>query len=262
MCAEKKSGSRRGFLKSSAVTAASGSLAPLFLSPAAGYAMNLTTAQNPTVGSGEFVYECIHNWDRASLPADHHYGNASHGVAIDQQGLIYITHQGSPGSLFVFDGEGRFVRAMGDAHSLNGSSKGHGIDIRKEGSEEFIYLSPSESTLFFTKREKSSGRRIGKRSTMKAVGYWPIQSWHFGRPIPASALTADIIWATATAAILSLSMIGMTSLCEPLVARVLRPVSSVLRTDNGWMIVMVCRNWLWLIEPINAFSGSGWTAPG
>jgi DNA-binding beta-propeller fold protein YncE len=84
------------------------------------------------------------------LPAGHNYGNASHGVAVDQQGLIYITHQGNPGSIFVFDADGRFVKAMGEIHNVRGG-KGHGIDIRSEGSEEFIYLSPSETSLFFTK---------------------------------------------------------------------------------------------------------------
>jgi len=148
MANHQNSSSRRTFLKSTSVAA--GSLAVPMVSTVRGNTMPRSSAENPIVGSGEFVYECIHNWDRAGLPAGHDYGNASHGVAIDSQGLIYITHQGNPGSLFVFDGSGKFVRAMGEVHNP-GTSKGHGIDIRKEGSEEFIYLSPSETTLFFTK---------------------------------------------------------------------------------------------------------------
>jgi hypothetical protein len=143
--------SRRGFLKTSTLAAAS-ALAPTFVSPARGYTMAEGSGKLPTVGSGEYVYECIHNWDRAGLPAGHEYGNAAHGVAIDQQGLIYITHQGNPDSVFVFDPTGKFVRSLGEFHNP-GTSKGHGIDIRKEGSQEFIYLSPSDTSMFFAKME-------------------------------------------------------------------------------------------------------------
>jgi DNA-binding beta-propeller fold protein YncE len=112
-------------------------------------------SDNPIVGTGEFTYECQHNWDRAGLPAGHEYGNASHGVAIDSQGLIYITHHGNPGSIFVFDGEGKFVKAMGEVHNVGPAAKGHGISIRKDGSEEFLYLAPSDTTMAFTKMTMS-----------------------------------------------------------------------------------------------------------
>ncbi len=118
---------------------------PLVLS-----AQDKAAAKRPTVGTGEYTYECIHHWGNDSLPAGHHYGNASHGVAVASDGLIYITHQGGPGSIFVFDSSGRFIKAMGEVHHTN-TGRGHGIDIRREGSEEFIYLAPSDSALGFTK---------------------------------------------------------------------------------------------------------------
>lgn len=115
----------------------------------------------PRVGSGEFTYECIHDWGNDSLPAGHEYGNASHGVAVDQQGLVYITHAGTPASLFVFDQQGKFVRSMAESLAIQtrgksgakatSAGRGHGIDIRREGNEEFIYLSPNETTMSFTK---------------------------------------------------------------------------------------------------------------
>jgi DNA-binding beta-propeller fold protein YncE len=135
---------RRRFLQSAA--AASATIMPFFVR-----ASTKSFSDNPIVGSGEFTYECQHNWDRAGLPAGHEYGNASHGVAIDSQGLIYITHQGNPGSIFVFDGEGKFVKAMGEVHNAGPAARGHGISIRKEGSEEFLYLAPSDTTMAFTK---------------------------------------------------------------------------------------------------------------
>ncbi len=111
----------------------------------------MSNSENPIIGSGEFVYECHHNWDRPGLPDGYEYGNASHGIAFDSQGLIYISHNGNPGSIFVFDGDGRFVKAMAEMHNAGPAAKGHGVSIRKEGSEEFLYLAPADSAMAFTK---------------------------------------------------------------------------------------------------------------
>jgi hypothetical protein len=40
-------------------------------------------------------------------------------------------------SIVVFDREGKFVRSFGKEYYPGG----HGIDIRKEGADEFLYLS-------------------------------------------------------------------------------------------------------------------------
>lgn len=103
------------------------------------------------IGKGEHQYECEHFWGK--LPENHDYGNASHGAAFDEQGLLYVTHQGTPGSVFVFDAEGAFVKSMFPEHKKNqNSAGGHGIDIRKESDgKEYIYLSPSVSSLAFCK---------------------------------------------------------------------------------------------------------------
>ena len=132
----KPSTDRRAFLAAATSVAA----ATLFHPPLV-LADRKTDPKHPVIGAGEHQYECHHLW--GELPEGASYGNASHGVAIDSQGLIYVTHYGRPGSLFVFDPEGRFVRSLGDFHMQNGSALGHGIDIRKEGSDEYIYLSSS-----------------------------------------------------------------------------------------------------------------------
>lgn len=137
---------RRNFLKTAVSTTAAFTSAPLFLN-----ASDKAGSKTPRVGEGEYVYECEHFWGHAALPNGHAYGNASHGVAVDAQGLIYITNQGGPGSVFVFDGDGRFVKTLGELHKVNNRCQGHGIDIRKEGNVEYIYLSPSHTNLFFTK---------------------------------------------------------------------------------------------------------------
>lgn len=96
--------------------------------------------KNPVVGAGDHKYECHHNW--GELPAGYSW-QTTHNVAIDSQGMVYITHQGlkdaksNMDTVLVFDPKGKFVRSFGK--EWHGG--GHGIEIRKEGSEEFIYLS-------------------------------------------------------------------------------------------------------------------------
>jgi len=154
--------SRRVFLKSAAALAAVPLAAPMVR------ASDKAGTKRPILGSGDYQYECIHDWGMANLPAGAHYGNASHGVTVDEAGLIYITHYGDPGSIFVFDADGKFVKSMGHFDQLpgkDGNKKhgcGHGIDIRKEGSEEFLYLAPSESSLDFVKIDLQ-GRVVWKK---------------------------------------------------------------------------------------------------
>jgi hypothetical protein len=122
---------RRTFVKSAAVAASAG---PLFLGIKA-RAATLT----PVIGVDGHKFECNHDW--LKLPNDYEW-QTTHNVAVDSQGLIYITHQGVGklmDTILVFDGTGQFVRSFGkDFHG-----GGHGIEIRKEGSDEFCYLSNS-----------------------------------------------------------------------------------------------------------------------
>ncbi|MGV3485884.1 MAG: peptidase [Planctomycetaceae bacterium] len=148
---------RRDFLRSTTIASAGLALSPLILR-----GEDKTGAKDVVIGTGEHTYRCIHHWGRESLPAGHSYGNASHGVAVDSQGLIYITHTGHPDSIFVFDEEARFVRSMAPMHAASPGrgaqakkrpsvASGHGIDIRKENNEEFIYLAPTNPDMGFTK---------------------------------------------------------------------------------------------------------------
>lgn len=96
----------------------------------------------PVIGSGEHRYECHHGWGQ---PPDSVRWFNTHGVAVDSAGLIYVKHQ-SAGSepmdtIVVFDPEGRVVRSFGKEYH----GGGHGIDIRRDGSEEFLYLCDIEN---------------------------------------------------------------------------------------------------------------------
>jgi hypothetical protein len=106
--------------------------------PLIGGASDKAGTRKPVLGSGENVYEVTHDW--GELPSQIRYGN-THGVCEDSQGHIYIHHtvnaaSESSDSMVVFDHKGKFVKSWG-ADFKGGA---HGLLIRKEGSEEFLYL--------------------------------------------------------------------------------------------------------------------------
>ena len=121
---------RRDFLKAAAATSAALS-GPAFLGAA-----DKAESKPPVIGTGAHRYECHHGW--GTLPPDYEW-QTTHNVAVDSAGLVYVTHQGigkKMDTVLVFDPAGKFVRSFGK--EWHGG--GHGIDIRKEGGEEFLYL--------------------------------------------------------------------------------------------------------------------------
>lgn len=107
--------------------------APLILGAA-----NKSGSAKPVLGQGDHTYEVTHDW--GELPANIRYGN-THGVCEDSQGHIYIHHtvnasSESSDTMVVFDSRGKFVKSWGVA--FRGGA--HGLHIRKEGRQEFLYL--------------------------------------------------------------------------------------------------------------------------
>ncbi len=126
---------RREFLKQ---TGAAGAAAlATTVSPPIVHASDKAGTKNPVIGQGEHRYECLHNWGK--LP-DNLRWQTTHGVCVDDDGLVYIKHQGHGNdpmdTIVVFDPEGKFVRSFGKDYYPGG----HGIDLRKEGGEPFLYL--------------------------------------------------------------------------------------------------------------------------
>lgn len=128
---------RRSFLKTAALTTAGAAAytgpGPLLLGMD-----DKAGSKTPRVGSGEHTYECFHGW--GNLPGELEW-QTTHNVAIDSAGQIYITHQGHKNmkgldTTFVFDAAGKFIRSFGKEWHTGG----HGIDIRKEGNTEYLYL--------------------------------------------------------------------------------------------------------------------------
>ena len=106
----------------------------------------------PVLGTGAYTYEAIHDW--GELPARIKWGN-THAVVEDLQGHIHVHHtvhatSESPDSIVVFGGKGKFVRSWG------GEFRGvaHGMELRKEGRDEFLYLTAQ-------RRESANGATAG-----------------------------------------------------------------------------------------------------
>ncbi len=136
---------RRDFLKQTGAAAlATSALAGATASGPFVHAGDKSGDKNAVIGHGAHRYECIHGW--GEVPGSIHWME-THGVAVDEAGLIYIKHRAgahpakSPDeaqdTIVVFDPEGKFVRSFGKEYH----GGGHGIDIREENGQEFLYLS-------------------------------------------------------------------------------------------------------------------------
>lgn len=128
----RSSSSRRSFLKATSAAAAMAAVGPTILG-----AQDKAGTKPPVLGVPGFEYTPTHGW--GELPAHIVWGE-THGVAIDEAGLIYIKHRNRSetpmDAIAVFDPAGKFVRSFGKEYH----GGGHGIDIRKDGNEEFLYL--------------------------------------------------------------------------------------------------------------------------
>lgn len=124
--------SRRDFLK----TAAAGTVAAAAAGPQIFVrAEDAKTGAAPVMGVGEHKYEWIEGW--AKLPQGKKFGN-THAVQEDSQGRILV-HNSGPESIIVFDPDGNYIKSYGK--EWEGAA--HGMQLRKEGNDEFLYLAPT-----------------------------------------------------------------------------------------------------------------------
>jgi hypothetical protein len=101
------------------------------------------------VGEGEHKFEVLHDW--GALP-DKYSWQTTHNVALDEAGNLYVIHEGRQNlkdhpSIFVFDPEGKFIRAFGNQFQ----GGGHGLEVRQEGKEEFLYVCAYQNVKSFAK---------------------------------------------------------------------------------------------------------------
>ncbi len=133
---------RRSFLARSAVGVAAGLAAPAIVTAR-------KSDSQVIVGEGDYRYEVQHDW--AKLPGQFQW-QTTHNVALDRDGFLYVIHEGHAGkkdhpSIFVFDPKGQFVRAFGSQFQ----GGGHGIEVRQEGNEQFLYVCAYQQVKSFAK---------------------------------------------------------------------------------------------------------------
>ena len=134
---------------------------------------NILTAQKGgdqlIIGTGEHRYEVLHNWPQ--LP-DKYSWQTTHNVAVDAEGLLYVIHEGRENmkdhpSIFVFDAEGKLVRAFGNQFQ----GGGHGLEVRTEGKEQFLYVTGYQQLKNFAKLTLKGEPVWEKRAPMDSKLY-------------------------------------------------------------------------------------------
>jgi hypothetical protein len=135
--------SRRAFVGQCALGSAAAMCVPAIVTSAK------TDTKSLVMGAGEHTYEPNHHW--AQLPEKFTW-QTTQDVTIDSQGYVYIIHQGrldkpDHDAIFVFEPNGRYVRSFGKEFQ----GGGHGLEIRREGSDEFLYVSAYHQKRSFAK---------------------------------------------------------------------------------------------------------------
>ena len=156
--------SRRSFLTTAASGAAFLTAAPMAFTAS-------RTSDEVITGEGEFTYRVRHDWPM--LP-DKYTWQTTHNVAVDKAGNLYVIHEGRGNqkdhpSIFVFDPERKFIRAFGSQFQ----GGGHGIEVRQEGDEEFLYVAAYQHVKCFAKLTLSGEEVWVKRAPMESGVYAP-----------------------------------------------------------------------------------------
>jgi hypothetical protein len=159
-----RSTSRRQFIASAAAGAAS-----LIAAPAV-----ITAAKSDTkliLGEGDYKFEVQHEFPE--LPSKYTW-QTTHNVAVDKAGNLYVIHEGREDlkdhpSIFVFDPQGKFIRAFGSQFQ----GGGHGIEIRDEGGQEFLYVCAYQMKKTFAKLDLTGETVWQQYAPMQSGVYAP-----------------------------------------------------------------------------------------
>lgn len=160
------------------------------------------------IGEGEHVFRVRHHFPQ--LP-DRFSWQTTHNVAVDSAGNLYVIHEGRRNlkdhpAIFVFDPQGTFVRAFGSQFQ----GGGHGVEIRREGNEEFLYvcgyqqvkaiakLTLTGETVWFRKAPMESGayaagENLSTEPTWTREGFLPTNVAFLGDGVETSEGASDIL---------------------------------------------------------------------
>jgi hypothetical protein len=156
--------SRRQFLSTAAAGAAVIAGAPAVVTAS-------KTDSKVLVGEGDYKYEIVHEWPQ--LP-DKFTWQTTHNVAVDKAGNVYVIHEGRADqkehpSIFVFDSDGKYIRSFGQQFQ----GGGHGIEIREEGGQEYLYVCAYQHLKTFAKMDLKGETVWQKYAPMEAGVYAP-----------------------------------------------------------------------------------------
>jgi hypothetical protein len=140
--ASSKRSSRRQFLAKAAAGTAATLGAPAILTAR-------KSDSTVILGDGDYKYQVEHGWPQ--LP-DKFTWQTTHNVAVDKAGNLYVIHEGRGDqkdhpSIFVFDEQGKYIRSFGEQFQ----GGGHGIEVREEGGQEFLYICAYQALKSFAK---------------------------------------------------------------------------------------------------------------
>ncbi|MDG2467934.1 MAG: peptidase [Pirellulaceae bacterium] len=176
---------RRKFISQTAAAAICGSVSSIAVA-------NVHTASKTDreiiLGQGDFQYRVDH--DIVELPQRYSW-QTTHNVAVDRENNLYVIHEGRVNqkdhpSIFVFDSKGKFKKAFG-ARFQGG---GHGIEVRQEGNEEYLYVCGYQQVKSFEKLSLE-GERVWKKNAPMDSGLYaegedtnPQKIWGRNRFLP------------------------------------------------------------------------------
>jgi hypothetical protein len=123
------------------------------------------------VGEGAHAFRVRHQFPQ--LPAPFSW-QTTHGVAVDAAGNLYVIHQGKKErkdhpAIFVFDPTGKFIRGFGSEFQ----GGGHGIEVRTEGNEEFLYVCGYQQVKSFAKLTLDGEIVWYRKAPMESEAYAP-----------------------------------------------------------------------------------------
>jgi hypothetical protein len=154
---------RRSFLKTTALkTTALAATAPAIITS------KRTLAQD-VIGNGDYKFHCQHMFPQ--LP-DRYSWQTTHNVAIDPDNNLYVIHEGKRNlpdhpSIFVFDSQGKFIRAFGEQFQ----GGGHGLEVHVENGTPFLYVAAYQQVKSIAKLSLE-GETVWQK-------YAPMQSGHY-----------------------------------------------------------------------------------
>ncbi len=128
-----------------------------------------TAPDEVVIGDGDYRYRVNHQV--VDLPGKFHW-QFTHNVAVDSSNNIYVIHEGDAKlkdhpSIFVFGPEGKFIRAFGSQFQ----GGGHGLEVRREGSDDFIYVTGYQQVKAFAKLTTSGEIVWYKKAPMESGVY-------------------------------------------------------------------------------------------